>query len=98
MEGSLNKYYSNLKESNRICPIPKHWNKMYEMLKGKRRVGFGWEPSLPLILAAWYDTPLISKHLRFREQLEWAEKQGQLEEIIEYLDTLQEEDWLHGTQ
>ena len=98
MKATLHEYLVDLKESNRVCPMPKPWNEMYEMLKGKRRVGFGWEPSLPLILAAWYDTPLISKHLRFREHLEWAEKQVQLEDIIEYLDTLKEEDWLHETQ
>lgn len=60
------------------------------MLKNKKRK----EPSPPLILAAWYE-PAIFKILRFKEHLEWANKQGQLEEISNYLKSLKEENWYH---
>lgn len=55
------------------------------MLPGRRRVGAGWEPALPLILAAWWETPSQLKHLRFLEHLEWADKHGCIDEVDAYL-------------
>lgn len=60
-------------ENERVCPMPSKWNDLWEMLPNRSRVGGGWEPALPLILAAWYDTPVMLKVLRLREHLEWAE-------------------------
>lgn len=79
--------------------IPKDWNRLYNKLKNKRQKSSGgWEPSLPLILAAWHETMPIEKQLRFREHLEWAEKQGQIEEIGRYLRELPEEAWFHFSE
>lgn len=81
-------------ENNRA--IPRDWNALYQRLKNKRqRPTGGWEPSLPLILAAWDTTMPIEKVLRFREHIEWAETQGQLVEIYDYLIGLSEEEWFH---
>jgi hypothetical protein len=44
--------------NNRVCPQPQKWSELYELLPNKRRKGNGWEPSLPLILAAWWDAPV----------------------------------------
>lgn len=42
--------------------IPRDWNKLYSMLKNKKqKASGGWEPSLPLILAAWHNTTPIEK-------------------------------------
>ena len=82
-------------ESNRICPMPQMWNELYGMLPGKKRVGGGWEPPLPLILAAWHETPGISKQLRLTEHIEWADKMGCLDEVGKYLRNLKESDWFH---
>lgn len=76
--------------------IPRDWNKLYQMLNNvKRNPEGGYTPSLPLILAAWYCTMPIEKHLRFREHIVWAEKQNQLDEIGDYLESLSEDDWYH---
>ena len=54
----------------RVCPLPKHWNALYELLPDRRqRMDGGWEPALPLILAAWWDTPPLAKMLRLREHI-----------------------------
>jgi hypothetical protein len=82
-------------ESNRICPQPKKWQQLYELLPDKKRKGAGWEPSLPLVLAAWWDTPAISKILRLREHIEWAATHGSLEQVHEFLRSLPEEEWHH---
>ena len=65
------------------------------MLPNRRRVGAGWEPALPLILAAWHDSPAMLKVLRLREHIEWAEQHGALDAIHEFLAALPEEKWHH---
>ena len=42
------------------------------LLPDRRRVGHGWEPAVPLIFAAWWESPGLAKNLRFLEHLEWA--------------------------
>lgn len=83
-------------QNNRVCPMPQKWNELYGLLKNKVQKQTGrWEPSLPLILAAWYDTTALLKILRLREHIEWAAKQNQLEEIASFLKSLNEDEWHH---
>ncbi len=52
---------------NRVCPMPQKWSELYNLLNNKKqKPSGGWEPSLPLILAAWYDTPALMKIIRLR--------------------------------
>ena len=84
------------KDKERICPQPQVWNSMWEKLKGKKRVGAaGWEPPLPLILAAWWDASASSKQFRLVQHLTWADTHGQIEEIAKFLTSLTEEQWFH---
>jgi hypothetical protein len=80
---------------NRVCLQPRKWNELYEMLPDKKRKGIDWEPALPLILAAWWDTPAISKMLRLREHIHWAADHGRLTDIYDFLQALPEGDWHH---
>lgn len=81
-------------DSNRV--IPKDWNKLYGMLKNKKqKPSGGWEPSLPLKLAAWDVTMPLEKQLRFKEHIQWATNNGQIEEIASYLKSLPETEWYH---
>ncbi|MBI4996930.1 MAG: hypothetical protein HZC22_08535 [Rhodocyclales bacterium] len=82
-------------KNNRVCPQPQEWQQLYDLLPDKRRKGAGWEPSLPLILAAWWDTPDMSKALRLREHIEWASAHGSLEQIHSFLRALPEDQWHH---
>jgi hypothetical protein len=80
--------------NNRV--IPKDWSKLYEILINKRqKPSGGWEPSLPLILAAWNYTTPIEKQLRFKEHIQWANDNNQIEKIGSYLRSLPEEEWYH---
>lgn len=82
--------------SNRLVPMPPQWSGLYSLLKNtKRKASGGSEPSAPLILAAWHHSMPIEKQLRFKEHLEWAEKEGQLDEIGRFLRGLSEEQWCH---
>lgn len=76
--------------------IPRDWHSFYRKLLLKRSdEPRGGEPPLPLILAAWHETTPLQKHLRFREQVEWARDQGQIERVGRYLRSYDESDWLH---
>jgi hypothetical protein len=91
-EKELIKYYQS---NNKICPQPQLWNKLWEKLKDKERINAVWKPSVPLILAAWWEASDLAKKLRLIEHLDWAEKKGQLKEIGEFLYNLKEEEWYH---
>ena len=82
-------------ENSRICPQPQRWLQLYELPPDKQRKGAVWEPPLPLVLAAWWDTPTTSKMLRLREHVEWAAAHGVLERVYAFLLSLPEQDWHH---
>lgn len=84
-----------VKANDRVCPMPIKWNELYEILHREHRVENGWHPPLPLILAAWYDTPALLKILRLQEHIEYAAQNGALAQVDEYLRHLNEEDWAH---
>ncbi|HRD99084.1 hypothetical protein [Candidatus Accumulibacter phosphatis] len=82
--------------NKRLVPMPSQWSKLYGLLKNKRqRSSGGWEPPLPLILAAWHHTMPIEKQLRFKERLEWARQNDQLEQVGAFLRALPEDQWCH---
>jgi hypothetical protein len=81
--------------NGRVCPQPIKWNELYKMLPSKKRVGSGWQPPLPLILAAWWEAGVIEKRQRFHEHLEYADKAGVLNQIEQFLINISEDDWFH---
>jgi hypothetical protein len=92
---TLEETLAESQKNNRVCPQLQKWNDLYKMLPNKKRKGNGWEPSLPFILAAWWDTPAMSKMLRLREHIEWASGHDCLDAIYAFLKNLREEEWHH---
>ncbi|MBL0353058.1 MAG: hypothetical protein IPP03_10495 [Dechloromonas sp.] len=86
---------AEVQKNKRVCPQPQRWLQLFDMLPDKKLSGAGREPSLPLILAAWWDTPAMSKMLRLREHIEWAASHGCLEEVNMFLRGLPEDQWHH---
>ena len=76
--------------------MPDYWNQLWELLPNRRRVGMGWEPSLPLILAAWSNTSILEKVLRLDEHIHYATEHGVLDEVDSYLRKLTPEQWFYG--
>ena len=95
MSDSAESLIAFCRENNRVCPQPMPWQKLWEMLPDRQQVGAGWEPSLPLILAAWHEAPAILKMLRLAEHIEWAAKHNALEPVGTFLRSLPERDWYH---
>ena len=70
---------------------------MWKMLLGREQKSTGgWNPSLPLILAAWWDSTGLEKMLRQQEHIRWADEHGVIDEVDDYLRGLSEEHWFHG--
>jgi hypothetical protein len=93
---SLENVWTFCTSNGRICPIPKKWNELYQLLKNKKQNPNGsWEPPLPPILGSWYDTPYLFKLLVFRGHIEWANNQDQITIILDFLKSLKEEEWFH---
>lgn len=81
--------------NGRVCPVPQQWQRLYDQLPAKQRRGNGWEPSLPLILGAWWYTSDQEKQARFHEHLEWAASHGCLADVQAFLQAMPEEQWHH---
>jgi hypothetical protein len=84
-----------VKERGRVCPQPIRWKQLWDMLPERRRVGVGWEPPLPLILAGWWGSSHREKRARFLEHLAWAYRHGGIDAVGSYLRGLPESDWFH---
>jgi hypothetical protein len=79
----------------RVCPQPQRWNDLYKMLPNTKRNGAGYEPALPLILAAWWEATDNQKKERMKIHVEWASKQGVLSTVGKFLRSLPEGEWHH---
>ncbi len=83
------------RENSRVCPLSELWHKLWELLPSRRQIGVGWQPSLPLILAAWDNTSNLEKMQRLVEHIEWADKHGNLPEVSAFVRNLAEDEWHH---
>lgn len=82
--------------SNRLCPIPLKWNELFNMLNNKKQNPDGsWKPSLPLVLSGWEHTIPLQKFIVFKEHIQWASDNNQINEVGKYLRSLSEKDWVH---
>ena len=78
------------------CPMPKPWNRLWELLVARSRECGAPLPGPPLILAAWHEAPPLMKRVRLLDQLEWAAENGILDEVDRYLRSLSVRDWFQG--
>lgn len=85
-------------EGGRVCPLPIFWNELWEMLPHRRRVGVGWEPPPPLVLAAWAETTPDAKRARLHEHFQWAFQHGALDDVAKLIRSLTEDQWLHTNE
>jgi hypothetical protein len=92
---TLEEVFVEARRDNRICPQPRRWQELFDMLPDKRPKGASWEPAPPLILAAWWTTPAFLRMLRLREHIEWAAEHGCLDQIHSFLSQLPEDEWHH---
>jgi hypothetical protein len=81
------------RDDKRVCPLPKAWQQLWEMLPEKRQAVGAWEPAVPLIGAAWHETPAMLKMARLAEHIQWAASHNALREAAAFLRGLREDEW-----
>lgn len=93
MTDSLGALLDHARSDGRVCPLPQVWNRFFELLPNKRRIGAGWEPPLPLILGAWHYTSDADKRERFLLHIRWAADHGALEAASKFIRILTPDQW-----
>lgn len=83
------------RKNNRVCPRPGRWQEFHAMLPARTTSRGSLQAPAPIVGAAWVVTPPLTKRLTFREQIEWAESTGVLEMAMRFMQSLQEDEWLH---
>jgi hypothetical protein len=96
MSNDLERLLAYCSANARVCPQPLQWNELYQMLPEKCRRVDGFEPALPLILAAWWEATDSQKKQRLKEHIQWANDHGVLSNVNNFLQSLPESDWHHG--
>jgi hypothetical protein len=96
MSKAANELIAYCRQNNRVCPQPGRWNELWKILPDRKQIGAGWEPPVPLILAAWHETPAMSKMVRLAEHIQWADSHRVLPQVAAFLRNLREEDWHHA--
>ena len=88
-----NRLLDESKKDGRVCPQPTFWNHLWELLPDRKRVGGGWLPDAPLILAAWSESSDEAKRSRFEYHLDWAYEHGAIDSVAELLASMKPDDW-----
>ena len=91
----MNELLKYIKSDKRVCPQPRQWNRLWNMLPDKKRDGGGWIPPLPLILAAWWATSDQQKRECLECHIKYASEKGILEQVRQFIERLSDEEWLY---
>jgi hypothetical protein len=76
---------------NRVCPKDRLWQQLCALL----HEAVGTAPPSPILAPESPRTPQLVKRARFREQVEWASRNGQLQLVFGFMKSLAEEQWTH---
>jgi hypothetical protein len=83
------------RRNNRVCPRPDRWQELFALLPPRKTLRGVQNPPGPIVGPVWKVTASLTKRLAFREHMEWAERQGVLESIMDFMQSMPEADWLH---
>ena len=96
MNDRVEKLKEYCQSNDRVCPQPQKWANLYDVLSNTKQLPTGgWEPALPLILAAWYEAPTLFKMMRLKEHIDWSASHSCFDKVEKFLYELREEDWFH---
>ena len=90
----IDDFLNSIKSEGRSSPEGNYWHEFYKFLQARATLGQA-RPKAPLILAASSESNR-AKHARLRDQLEWANDAGCLEEAVTYLARIPVEHWNSG--
>jgi len=79
--------------SRRVCPTPRVWDRLWQLLPERERSKGSWEPLPPLILAAWHVSTDLDKRCRLTTHIHWAASHGSFSVVEAFLRALSEDQW-----
>ena len=88
---SVHYVMTEARRHNRVAPLEPYWRSMCEILHKRA----GSQPPPPMTAQEAADTPPLAKRIRIRDQVEWADRHGQLPAVLGYFRSLSEEHWMH---
>jgi hypothetical protein len=83
------------RRNNRVCPRPERWTEFSALLSARKTARGLQQPPAAATGPAWAVTAPLTKRMCFREQIEWAEQAGALEDAIRFMHSISEDEWLH---
>lgn len=83
------------RRNNRACPMPAQWTAFHKLLPPRTSDGRTFTAPAPVDGPAWNATSSMQKRLRLRDQIEWADRVGALQQAYQFLVSLPEEQWHH---
>lgn len=83
------------KRNNRVSPLPGQWLMLHDILtlNGTRKLKP--YPPEPIVGRAWVATSAMNKRIRMRDMIMWAADYGGLSAVYDFLQQLEEDEWLH---
>jgi len=83
------------RRNNRVCPHPVKWFELDAALRTSVPEAARASLSPPLPQREWKTTTALAKRLMFRNVLDWAAENGQVEAALAFVRALPEAQWLH---
>jgi hypothetical protein len=84
---SVQEVMAEARRNNRVCPKEHEWQQLHAVL--------GRDAPAPLTGTELKKTPPLLRRIRLRDQVEWAAQKEQLVEVMDFLQRLREDQWMH---
>lgn len=84
---SVQEVMAEARRHNRVCPSEAEWQNLQVLL--------GHEAPASLSGTELKKTPALLRRIRLRDQVEWAAQKGRLLEVMDFLQRLREDQWMH---
>jgi hypothetical protein len=82
------------RKGNRMCPRPRRWHELFLGMSLWAQTGAGL-PAPPPNGQIWRTSPALAKRMMFRDHLEWAQANGCLPQVMQFMLAMPEEHWYH---
>lgn len=84
---SVQEVMAEARRNNRVCPREHEWQELHAIL--------GPDAPAPLRGVEMKMTPPLLRRIRLRDQVEWAAQKGRVLEVMDFLQRLREDQWMH---
>jgi hypothetical protein len=96
VEEQLRSLLSYVSADGRVCPMPRPWADLWNIVSSAAHEAGIREPIPPRVLGSWWNTPKTHKILAVKEQLECAARCGVLDAADRFLRSLRPDEWAYG--